>query len=99
MTASSGSRRKFSREFKDELCREVIETSKPVVEVARSYSVGAETLRRWLIEYRDAHGGSESELSVPERARLKALEVEVRDLRAEAAFLKKAAAYFAKEPR
>ena len=92
-------RRKFSQEFKDELCREVIETSKPVVEVAKAYGVGAESLRRWLINYREAHGGSDSELSVPERARLKALEAEVRELRAEAAFLKKAASYFAREPR
>ena len=93
------SRRKFSQEFKNELCREVIETSKPVVEVARAYDVGAETLRRWLIDYREAHGGSDTELSLPERARLKALESEVRELRAEAAFLKKAASYFAREPR
>jgi transposase len=93
------SRRKFSQEFKDELCREVIETSKPVVDVARAYGVGPESLRRWLIAYRTAHGGTETELSVPERARLKALEAEVRDMRAEAAFLKKAASYFAREPR
>jgi transposase len=93
------SRRKFSQELKDELCREVIETSKPVADVAKAYGVGAESLRRWLIAYRRAHGGTDTELSVPERARLKALESEVRELRAEAAFLKKAASYFAREPR
>jgi|GEM_PF-2002876 len=38
MTAS---RRRFSREFKDELCREVIATSKPIGEVADAYGVGA----------------------------------------------------------
>ena len=42
MTAS---RRRFSQEFKDELCREVISTSKPIKEVADAYGVGAETLR------------------------------------------------------
>jgi len=42
MTAS---RRRFSQEFKDELCQEVISTSKPIREVAESYGVGSETLQ------------------------------------------------------
>jgi len=58
-----------------------------------------ETLRNWLIKYREAHGGTETELTVPERARLKELEREVQELKAEAQFLKKAAAYFAREQR
>ena len=87
MTAS---RRRFSQEFKDELCQEVISTSKPVREVAEAYGVGTETLRNWLVKYRAAHGGSETELTVTERARLKELERENQELRAETAFLKKA---------
>lgn len=85
----SSSRRRFSHEFKDELCQEVIATSKPVKDVALAYGVGPETLRRWLLKYRDTHGGAESELTVSERARLKELERENQDLRAETAFLKK----------
>jgi transposase len=96
MTAS---RRRFSQEFKDELCQEVIATSKPVKDVAAAYGVGAETLRRWLLKYRESHGGSEEALTVSERARLKELERENQELRAEAAFLKKASAYFAREQR
>jgi len=42
MTAS---RRRFSQEFKDELCQEVISTSRPIKEVAIAYGVGPETLR------------------------------------------------------
>lgn len=95
----SVSRRRFTQEFKDELCREVISTSKPIKDVAVAYGVGPETLRNWLIRYREANGGTEAELSVPERARLKDLERENQDLRAEMAFLKKAASYFAREPR
>lgn len=68
--------RRFCPEFKDELCCEVIDTSKPIKDVAEVYSVGAETLRRWLIKYRDAHGGTEGELSLPERSWLKELERE-----------------------
>ena len=84
-------RRKFSQEFRDELCREVISTSKPIRDVAEAYGIGTETLRNWLIKYRDANGGTETELTVSERARLKELEREVQELKAEAQFLKKAA--------
>ncbi|MDI3214104.1 IS3 family transposase [Arthrobacter sp. AL12] len=87
MTAS---RKRFTQEFKDELCREVINTSKPIKDVATSYGVGPETLRNWLVKYREANNGTEADLTVSERARLKELEREVQELRAETAFLKKA---------
>ncbi|GAA1546704.1 hypothetical protein GCM10009691_21440 [Brevibacterium picturae] len=87
MTAA---RRRFSQEFKDELCQEVISTSKPIRSVAEAYGVGAETLRNWMRKYREAHGSTEEELTVSERARLKELERENHELRAETAFLKKA---------
>lgn len=51
MTAS---RRRFSQEFKDELCQEVISTSKTIKDVAVAEGVGPETLRNWLNEYRKA---------------------------------------------
>ncbi|EPR76203.1 Mobile element protein [Leifsonia rubra CMS 76R] len=67
--------------------------------MAEFYGVGHETLRNWLIKYREANGGTETELTVPERARLKTLERENQELKAETQFLKKAAAYFAREQR
>ncbi|MET3810931.1 transposase [Arthrobacter sp. UYEF3] len=78
MTAS---RRRFIQEFKDELCCEVISTSKPIKDVATAYGVGPETLRNWLVKYREANGGTEEDLTVSERARLKELEREVQELR------------------
>jgi transposase len=95
----SASRRRFTQEFKDELCREVICTSKPIKEVAVAYGVDPETLRNWLIKFRQANSGSETELTVSERVRLKELERENEELKAETAFLKKATAYFAREQR
>ncbi len=97
--AVTASRRRFSQEFKDELCQEVITTSKSIKDVAVAYGVGPETLRNWLHKYREANGGTEAELTLGERARLKELERVVADLRAETAFLKKASAYFAREQR
>jgi transposase len=64
-----------------------------------AYGVGPETLRNWLIKHGEANGGTETELTLPERARLKVLERENQELKAEALFLKKAAAYFAREQR
>ena len=86
MTAA---RRKFTQDFKDEFCREVINTSKPIKDVADAYGVGPETLRNWLIKHREANGGSETELTVPERAQFKELDREVQELKAEAQFQKK----------
>jgi transposase len=98
-SAVSASRRRFSQEFKDELCQEVISTSKTIKDVAVAYGVGPETLRNWLNKYREANGATEAELTLTERARLRELERVVADLRAETAFLKKASAYFAREQR
>jgi transposase len=75
-------RRRFTQEFKDELCREVINTSRPIKDVAPAYGVGPETLRNWLVKYREANGGTETDLTVPELARLKELERENQELRA-----------------
>lgn len=65
MTASG---RRFTQEFKDELCREVINTSRPIKDVATAYGVGRETLRNWLVKYRETNGGTEADLTVTERA-------------------------------
>jgi len=97
--SASRSRRSYTQDFKDELCREVISTSKPVVDVAKSYGIGAETLRRWLIKYRETHNSPDAAATGAELARLKELEKENQELRAENLFLKKASAYFAREQR
>jgi transposase len=94
----ASSRRKFTQEFKDELCQEVLASSKSIKDVATAYGVGPETLRNWLNKYKAAHV-PEPALNVSERARLKELERENAELKAETAFLKKASAYFAREPR
>jgi transposase len=57
------------------------------------------TLGNWVNAYRREHAGEEAPLSVNERARLRELEREARDLRMENEFLKKAAAYFAMDHR
>ena len=77
----------------------VIETSRPIAEVARDIHVNEGTLGNWVNTYRAEHAADEPPLSVPERARLRELEREVRELRLKSEFLGKAAAFFAQEYR
>lgn len=77
----------------------VIETSRPIARVARELGIHEGTLGNWVNAYRCEHAGDEPPLSVSERARLRELEREARELRMENEFLKKAAAYFARDPR
>ena len=92
-------RRKFSPEFKDEAVKMVIESSRAIAEVAREIQVNEGTLGNWVHRYRVEHADEEPPLSVSDRARLRELERENRELRMKAEFLGKAAAFFAQEYR
>jgi len=92
-------RRKYTPEFKDEAVRMVVETSRGIAEVARIIHVNEGTLGNWVAKYRTEHAGEEPPLSITERARLRELENENRELRMKVAFLGKAAAFFAQESR
>jgi transposase-like protein len=92
-------KRSFSPEYREEAVKLVIETSRPIAQVAKELGINAGTLANWVNAYRRAHAGEEPESTVDERARLKEQEREIRELRMENEFLKKAAAYFAKEQR
>jgi transposase-like protein len=95
----SGKYRKFSPEFRDEAARMVVETSRPIAEVARELGINETSLGNWVRAYREKHAGDEPPLQISERARLRELERENRELRAKNEFLSKAAAYFAAEHR
>ena len=94
----SEKRRKFSPQFKAEAVQMVVETGKPVAEVARDLGVHDGTLGNWVKAWRDANPEPSRALSPIERARVSELEEENRRLRMENEFLKKAAAFFARTP-
>jgi transposase len=93
----SSKRGKYSPEFREAAVREVIDKSRPIATVARENGLVAQTLGNWVTAWRTEHIGDEPELSLSERARLKELEREVRELRMENEFLGKATAFFAKK--
>jgi transposase len=92
-------RRSFTPEYKEQVARMVVEESRAIPSTAREIGVNQQTLRNWVAEYRKHHAGDEPPLTISERARLRELEKEVRELRLEKEFLGKAAAFFASEYR
>lgn len=92
-------RRKFSPEYRDEAVKMALSTSQPIAHVARELGISEGTLGNWISQHRKAHPQEEEPLTVAERARLRELERENRELTMKAEFLGKAAAFFAREYR
>jgi len=79
----SKNRRSFTPEYKDEAAKMVVELSRPAASVARELGVNEQSLRNWVNSYRKTHADDEPPLAISERARLRELEKEVRELRLE----------------
>ena len=93
-------RKQYSAEYRDEAVKMVLETSRPIAHVARELGLNEGTLGNWVNRYRKEHGPEEEpELNINERARLRELEAENRELKMKNEFLGKAAAFFAQEYR
>ena len=91
--------RNFTPEFREEIARLVVVEGRSIAEVAREYGLIDTTVGNWVRKYRAEHAADEPPLELSERARLRELERRNREMEMELAFLKKAAAYFAREPR
>ena len=90
-------RKKYTQEYKDEAVELVISSGRPIAEIARNLGINEGTLANWVNTAKKSGTLKEKPLDTDERARLKELEDENRRLRMERDFLKKAAAWFAKE--
>jgi transposase len=82
-------RRKFSPQFKAEAVQMVLETGKPIAEVARDLGINEGTLGNWVNMWRRDNPEPTTDLTPVERARVKEMEDEIRRLRMENEFLKK----------
>ncbi|SCL29889.1 transposase [Micromonospora pallida] len=89
-------RRRFSPQFKAEAVQMVIETGKPIAVVARDLGIHDGTLGNWVNAWRREHAVAGENSTPVEAARVKEMEDEIRRLRMENEFLKKAAAFFAR---
>ncbi|MGH3505531.1 MAG: IS3 family transposase [Nocardioidaceae bacterium] len=82
-------RNRYTPEFKEEAVKMVLESSRPVAEIARELHINDGTLGNWVNLYRKEHPVEEEPLVASERARLRELEKENQDLRMKAEFLGK----------
>ena len=68
----------------------VVDTSRPIADVARELGINETSLGNWVRDYRKKHAEDEPPLELSERARLRELERRNREMEMELAFLKKA---------
>lgn len=93
-------RKKYTPEYRQEAARLVIDTGRPIAEVARELNLGEALLGRWVKKERDrTRDGQAADLDVDERAELDRLRREVAELKMDNEFLGKAAAFFASKHR
>src|SRR3954465_5122227 len=83
--------RKFSPEFRDEAVRLVIDGSRPIAQVARELGVNEGTLGNWGNQDPTRQFGDGPPLGPHERIQVAEPQRELRELRMENEFLKKAA--------
>ena len=91
-------RRHFTDEFKLEAVRLIRESGRPVAQVARELGISDNVLYRWRTEQRyvESQGGTRQSVRA-EQDELTRLKRENETLRKERDFLKRAAAFFARE--
>ena len=89
--------RQYPREFKEEAVALITDQGYSVQKAADSLGIRSNLLYRWQRQLEDQRSGKS--LSEDERAELKELRKEVRELRMKKTILKKASALFAKEMR
>ena len=91
-------RRYFTDEQKAEAVNIVKQSGKSVSQVAREMGLTESALRKWVKQSRiDAQPRVEGELTSPEQQELVRLRRELKRVKQERDFLKKAAAFFARE--
>ena len=97
----SETRRRFSREFKVEAVRQVVDGGRPLAQVARELDISASVVRRWKQRFEEepAEAFLGNGRMTAEDEELRRLRREVVRLRQERDFLKKTAAFFASESR
>ncbi len=96
---SKRTRRKFTDQYKAEAVAMVRSTGKSVHQVAKDLDLTETALRRWVNETEGRGPPVDGPPGEDTQARLKRLEEENRVLRMERDFLKKAAAFFARETK
>jgi transposase len=91
-----GQRRKFSREFRLEAVRRVIQDDRGLSEVARELGISPSLLSHWKADFLMTEEPQKLPHETPEQE-VRRLRHELERVRQERDFLKKAAAFFARQ--
>jgi len=90
-------RRKFTKEFKAEVVKLVLDGGRTVPDVCRQHDLSESSVYLWVKQAQVDRGqGPAGALTTEEKAELSQLRRECRELRRERDFLERATAYFAK---
>lgn len=94
-------RRSFDAAFKLEVVKMIQEQGLAVAQVCQELKLGETAVRRWLKQVKAEQNGQPGigKPLTPDQQRIRQLELENRQLRADNELLKKASAFFAKELR
>jgi transposase len=92
------SSQRFAPEFKDEAVRQVLERGYPVTEVAQRLGVSAHSLYKWIKAVKPNKSDQQATELVEAKSEILRLRAQLRRTEEERDILKKAAAYFAREP-
>lgn len=88
----------YAPEFKDEAVRQVAERSHPVADVAARIGVSSHSLYKWVRGVRQSKEDERSDELLETKKEVLRLGAEIRRVQEERDILKKAAAYFARDP-
>jgi transposase len=89
--------RKFDEDFKAGAVRLVVETGKPIAQIARELGINDGTLGNWVTAARRQRDGGDGSLSEDERAELARLRKENAELRMQRDVLKRSVALWVTE--
>lgn len=89
--------RKFDEDFRQGAVRLVLETGKPIAQVARDLGMNEGTLGNWVVKARAERDGGEAPLSEDERTELNRLRKEIVELRMQRDVLKRSVALWVDE--
>ena len=95
----SSSRKKYTPEYRQEAARLVIETGRPIADVAKEINVSATILGRWVNLERERQGSVDGHSDADIRAENARLRRELAEVKMDNEFLSKATSFFALRQR